>query len=131
VLAVPGRATGLERALLAYDGSLRSREALYMACYLAGSWGMSLTVVSVVEGSRVDQETLAEAGAYLEGCGLQVDLVAGRGPVAETILKEAEARNCDLILMGGYGHSPMVEIVLGSAIDQVLRESCCPVLVCR
>ncbi|MGD8623016.1 MAG: universal stress protein [Anaerolineae bacterium] len=131
VLAVPGRATGLERALLAYDGSLRSREALYVACYLAGSWGMSLTVVSVAEGNHVDQETLAEAGAYLESCGLAADLVAASGPVADTILKEAEARDCDLILVGGYGHSPMVEIVLGSTVDQVLRESCCPVLICR
>jgi nucleotide-binding universal stress UspA family protein len=131
VLAVPGRATGLERALLAYDGSPRSREALYVACYLAGSWGTVLTVVSVLEGNRVDKQTLVEAEAYLEGCGLEADLVEDSGPVAEAILETAQARGCDLILMGGYGHSPMIEIVLGSAVDRVLRESCCPVLVCR
>jgi nucleotide-binding universal stress UspA family protein len=33
--------------------------------------------------------------------------------------------------MGGYGFSPLVEVVLGSAVDQVLRESSRPVLVCR
>ena len=38
---------------------------------------------------------------------------------------------CDLILMGGYGHGPAVELVLGSAVDQVLRESRWPALICR
>jgi nucleotide-binding universal stress UspA family protein len=33
--------------------------------------------------------------------------------------------------MGGYGHSPVMEVVLGSAVDQVLRESRQPTLICR
>ena len=37
----------------------------------------------------------------------------------------------DLIIMGSYGLSPVVEIVLGSTVDQVLRESSLPVLICR
>jgi nucleotide-binding universal stress UspA family protein len=34
-------------------------------------------------------------------------------------------------LMGGYGHSPVLEVVLGSVVDTVLRASQQPVLVCR
>jgi len=33
--------------------------------------------------------------------------------------------------MGGYGFSPVLEVVLGSAVDQVLREARGAVLVCR
>jgi len=33
--------------------------------------------------------------------------------------------------MGGYGASPVVEVVLGSVVDQVLRESHKAMLVCR
>jgi nucleotide-binding universal stress UspA family protein len=51
--------------------------------------------------------------------------------VAEAILQTAETQQSDLILIGGYGHSPVLEIVLGSAVDQVLRESHRPVLICR
>jgi nucleotide-binding universal stress UspA family protein len=36
-----------------------------------------------------------------------------------------------LIIMGGYGLRPELEFVLGSVVDQVLRESASPVLVCR
>ena len=37
----------------------------------------------------------------------------------------------DLILMGGYGYGPVAEVVLGSAVDGVLRASSQPVLICR
>jgi nucleotide-binding universal stress UspA family protein len=53
------------------------------------------------------------------------------GPVAEVILSTAGAHDSDLILMGGYGYSPVVEVVLGSAVDEVLRASRQPVLICR
>jgi nucleotide-binding universal stress UspA family protein len=33
--------------------------------------------------------------------------------------------------MGGYGLSPVLEVVLGSAVDQVLRTSRQPMLICR
>jgi nucleotide-binding universal stress UspA family protein len=46
-------------------------------------------------------------------------------------LSTAEAHDSDLILMGGYGYSPVVEVVLGSAVDEVLRASRQPVLICR
>jgi len=33
--------------------------------------------------------------------------------------------------MGGYGLSPVLEVVLGSGVDQVLRTSRQPMLICR
>jgi nucleotide-binding universal stress UspA family protein len=36
-----------------------------------------------------------------------------------------------LIVMGGYGRGPVLEVVLGSALDQVLRQSHRPTLICR
>jgi nucleotide-binding universal stress UspA family protein len=43
----------------------------------------------------------------------------------------AEERGCDLIIMGGYGFNPVLEVVLGSAVDEVLRTSRRPMLICR
>ena len=57
--------------------------------------------------------------------------VQADGHVPAAILQAAEEHTSDLILMGGYGHSPVVEVVLGSTVDQILRESRQPVLVCR
>jgi len=58
-------------------------------------------------------------------------LVQQEGPVADALLQAADAHGSDLILMGGYGHSPIVELLSGSVVDKVLRSSKQPVLLCR
>lgn len=49
----------------------------------------------------------------------------------KTILNVAEHQQSDLIIMGGYGYRPIVEMVLGSTLDHVLRHSPQPILICR
>ena len=139
VLAVPEFAapqgpSHLGSALLAYDGSPKANEALYLATYLARRWNMALAVVTVEERAgrtpfRV--QVLARAQAYLEEHGARATFVTKQGPVSEAILKTAEEQASELIMMGGYGFSPPVEIVFGSTVVQVLRQSRLPVLVCR
>ena len=162
VLAVPelaasGVTAPLDSALLAYDGSPRATEALYLAAYLANRWAMTLVVLNVDESRRAapprpsppDLETaraargqrapgavgqrqaLARARAYLEGQGVQATYLTPRGQIAESILAAAAEHACALVIMGGYGLSPPLQIVLGSAVDQVLRESKLPVLISR
>ncbi len=133
VLAVPGATFPLSRALLAYDGSPKAEEALFVATYVAGQWGLDLSVVSVTETDTAPAETLDRAQSYLaeHGVGATFIDIEKSGPTAEAILETAQEQESDLIVMGGYGHSPMVEVVLGSAVDQVLRESLVPTLICR
>ena len=131
VLAVPQVVTPLQHALLAYDGSPKADEALFVATYLTGRWRIPLTVVTVFDQNRVAPETLLRAQIYLEERDIQASLVAEEGPAAEVILRTADAHHADLIIMGGYGFSPVLEMMLGSAVDQVLREARKPVLISR
>jgi len=131
VLAVPRDATRLDRALLAYDGSPKAEEALFVATHLAGQWGGSLVVVTVIETGRTTSEALERAREYLEAHQVQATFVKESGSVGEAILEAAEAHGSNLIIMGGYGFSPVLEVVLGSAVDRVLREAGRPMLICR
>jgi nucleotide-binding universal stress UspA family protein len=131
VLAVPGTPSPLSRALLAYDGSRKADEALFVATYLAARWEIPLVVVTALEDEVVQPEVLVRAQEYLETHDIRASYVEAERPAAEAILATAEENACDLILMGGYGHSPVVEVVLGSTVDQVLRESSQPILVCH
>lgn len=131
ILAVPGPARPFRRALLPYDGSPKAEEALFAATYLALNWRLELTVVTVLEEQKTTDETLARARAYLEGHGVQARYQIERGAVADAILATAAATDSDLVVIGGYGFNPLLEIVLGSAVDQVLRASRQPVLICR
>jgi nucleotide-binding universal stress UspA family protein len=74
---------------------------------------------------------LDEAGNYLENHGVRATLVQKDGPVAQAILETAGEYDNDLILMGGYGYRLVREVVLGSAVDAVLRASQQPVLICQ
>jgi len=84
---------------LAYDGSPKSEEALFVATYLSVRWDVPLVVVTVIETGRTTSEPLARAQGYLETRGGQATFVK--------------------------------EIVLGSTVDEVLRTSRRPILICR
>ncbi|HRV91761.1 MAG TPA: universal stress protein [Anaerolineae bacterium] len=131
VLAVPDQPTGLHRALLAYDGSSKAKEALYVATYLSGRWGMPLVVLTVAEGKFVDRSIENEAKAYLEAHDLQPLFVQKNGSVATAIVETSAEQDIDLIIMGGYSRSPVQGLLLGDSVDELLRRSKQPILICR
>jgi nucleotide-binding universal stress UspA family protein len=131
VLLVPISSSALGRALLAYDGSPKAKEALYVATYMAGAWRIGLTVVSVSHGDCDCSKVLPQAREYLESRGVQAQYVEQRGAVAERIVRTADEDGSDVIVMGGYGVGPVLGIALGSTVDEVLRTAQRPVLICR
>jgi nucleotide-binding universal stress UspA family protein len=130
VLAVP-QVSRLSRALLAFDGSARAREALVVATYLAARWGIPLAAVTVIEPGRTSAGTLEVALDYMATHGVQAHAIEAQGAVADSILQAARDERADLLIMGGYGYSPMWEAMLGSAVDRLLREFQQPMLICK
>lgn len=131
ILAVPGVPSQFQRALVAYDGSPKAREALFVAVYMAHKWKTELVIMWVPETGKLSEEELDDMRRYLNSNELQPTTIEGQGPVPEAIVKTAVDQGCDLILIGGYGKAPVFEMFLGSAVDEVLRTSRIPILVCR
>jgi len=131
VLAVPEQATELRRALLAYDNSPKAQEALFVATYLAKKWQIPLWVVTTASGKQDPAEIQAKADNYLENHGVQAACIIKGGSIAESILETAATHQCDFIIMGGYGSSPIREVVFGSVVDEVLRSTKLPIVICR
>jgi len=131
ILAVPGEPSPFQNFLLAYDGSSKADEALYISTYLAGRWKVKLNIIIVKEVNSSSSLIQDKAKNYLSSYGIQAHWFEKDRPVADAILQTAAEAGCDLILMGGYGYSPVREIILGSSVDQVLRESTIPTLICR
>lgn len=128
VLLVCEEVSHLERVLVAFDGSPKAREALYVGTYLAEKWGAALCVVSVHEGRG--SQVLEEAMRYTEGHGVNAQFSSERGDAAEAILRTAERQESGLIIMGVHRRWGMLEVALGSTVDAVLRAERCSVLVC-
>lgn len=57
------------------------------------------------------------------------EILVEKGKPSETILKAAEDKNVDMIVMGTRTHNKLSQILLGSTAHQVLFHSKCPVLV--
>ena len=75
---------------------------------------------AVVHLTRYITENLGE--------GIQADSLVTEDRPDQAILKTAEARHADLIVMGTHGRSGWSRIMLGSVAERVLRETNRPVL---
>jgi nucleotide-binding universal stress UspA family protein len=130
ILTVSGQISPMDNALVAFDGSVRSREALFVAAYLAEKWNTRLTVVSASDSGATSSDTLDYAREYLELHELQADFLQVEGP-PEKILDIVDERAINLLLMGGYGGNAWQELFVGSAVNVMLRKAACPILICR
>jgi nucleotide-binding universal stress UspA family protein len=132
VLVLPTTTLTRARHLLAgFDGSERAREALVLAAYLTARWQRQLSVVATADDAAQAAHVLAEAEQILAGYGVTATLHAGRGDAADAILIRAETVGADLILLGGYGGRGVLDLVLGSVTEALLRTSRIPLLICQ
>lgn len=135
VMVVPTAASSLQHALLAYDGSPKAEEALFVATYLASRWQIGLTVVTVSNNSNGKLEIAtriqSRAKTYLGLAGVTATYLLPVGPTAQTLLETAEQVAADFVIMGGFGLSSMKSLVLGSTLNRVLLEYKQPIIICR
>jgi nucleotide-binding universal stress UspA family protein len=132
ILAVSGPAPELKRILLAFDNSPKANEALYVAAYLADRWKMELTVISNMNTREKVSKAVDLAQQYLDNRQINAGYIKEcTGDAAELILDVAHQRDANLIIMGGYGSSLVVEALAGSTVDRVLASTAVPVLICK
>lgn len=131
ILATPQVVSPLNAGLLAFNGSPKSQEALFLAVYLAQKWSIRLTVLSVENRKTEARKHLNIARKHLTYRKVKAEYVLGREPVADAILSTASQYSCDFIMVGGYGYSPFLQVLRGSVVDELLRTSTIPLLICR
>ena len=135
--------------LVAYDGSEHSKKAAKLAADLARQQhhGAVLWIVTVMLASPwemgepyfsqfIEQRTLAGQNLMREaiemlGNGLEIHNELLFGNPAESIIKVAETRACDLIVMGTRGLGLLQGLLLGSQAQKVISHAHCPVLVVK
>lgn len=132
-LAVSKNMELLNNALLAYDGSPKAEEALFVATYLAARWpDFKLAVITTHPRSDAAEKGGTLARDYLEQHGVQAThIIAKQQPTANLILNTAKEQHSNLIIMGGYSNKAFWRRVFNRALDKVLQKSKIPVLICR
>ena len=105
---------------------------MHAAAEVASGLSLPLTVIHVgreeaADGTRV----LDEARRYLHSYGLALSCETITGYPHQRIVEFMRERGHDLLFIGAYGHSRIIEMVLGSTTEFVLRNSPCPVFLAR
>ncbi len=128
ILTIPGQVSPMDKALVAFDGSTKAKEAIFIAAYLAERWNTSLTVMTLADVPNPNIQNYARD--YLALHEINADYIVASGP-QETFLNIIKERDINLVLMGGYSGSAWQEIIIGSAVNFLLRNADCPLLICR
>lgn len=101
------------------------------AASVLGLAGMGEEAVRAALHSVAENSFKGALTAMGETSGLDIEQVSITGHPFEEIVNYAKAKECDLIVMGSRGLSPLKEMVLGSVSDRVLRFAPCAVTVVR
>lgn len=130
----------------------RAGEALGFALDLARQAGGLVTLLHVVEWLAEDEprasahfnvpefrrymvtdakERLRSLVADESRAWCEIDDLIVSGRAHREILREAEARSADLIVMGSQGRGTLGLALFGSTTQQVVRSAACPVLTVR
>ena len=142
---------GLQRILVATDGSPAAADATALAADLAKAHGSELIIVHVVplvdvvsapdlaeigpvvlhEPTPHDHELLHEAAAIASVQGVVATTALLPGSAAEAIVAYSESSDADLVVVGSHGHRAVLGGLHGSVAREVLDKSKRSVLVVR
>jgi hypothetical protein len=138
VLAVPvGAGMWQNRILLGTDGSRFSDAAAVSAAKIAHCCAAPITVISALVPSHSEQrqqegrEAVARTTAHLLREGLEVEGVALPGEADEVIIRLAEEKGADLIVVGTHGRTGFGKVLVGSVSERVIGKAKCAVLVVK
>ncbi|MBX2992663.1 MAG: universal stress protein [Bacteroidetes bacterium] len=142
----------INEILVPVDFSGYSKNALRYAIPLAQQYGARLHLVYVIEPTiypadlgfgqvvmpGVEEEIRTKSDHELQslireeiGNRVKADATVRLGKPHQEILKEAEEKNIDLIIIATHGHTGVEQILFGSTAMRVVRLAKCPVLTVR
>lgn len=134
VLVVPytGEFSDLgRRPLIAWDGSRAATRAITDAIPFLRRAQMVQVVIVNPSTDQHGEQPGADLATYLtrHGIPLEVSVHRSKIDVGNALLSLATDLNADLMVMGGYGHSRLREMIMGGATRSILQTMTIPVLM--
>ncbi|WP_436903395.1 universal stress protein [Halovenus halobia] len=142
-----------DRILLSTDGTVASEEATAHAIDLAAANGATLDVLYVVDEDvvtaysgdeyvdeaegpehgleEVGEETVSEIAERASAAGVDCETSLRHGQPAETIVRYADERDADVLVLGTKRRPEEYRTLLGSVTDRVLRLTTRPATVVK
>jgi nucleotide-binding universal stress UspA family protein len=140
--------TAFKTILHPTDFSASARQAFGLAHTLAAAHGSRLIVLHVHEttgpllafgaasvqlepSKQLDKLLKVLRGFHASDPGVRVEHQIVTGEPAAQILRAADGKLCDLIVMGAEGSNGSTKSSVGSIAEVILQKAACPVLIMR
>jgi nucleotide-binding universal stress UspA family protein len=118
--------------LAAYDGSAPSREAFHLLALLGLAGESAVRVAAVARTREAADQMAAEGCEALRRHGVKAEPLPCIGTdIAGLILAEAKALGARALVMGAFGGSSLVRMLIGSTTDRLLHDARIPVFIHR
>ena len=132
ILIVKGPARPLNDLLLLYDGSLKSKEGLFISAYFAAAFGSRLSILSMnTPGIKLDKQ-VNEGKRYLDKHNIAYRYFAEEGKnLAERVNSLVSELNISMVICGGYNGTGLLDRIIGTDVDEILNKVNVPVLICQ
>lgn len=132
IMIVKGSARPLDDLLLLYDGSLKSKEGLFISAYFAAAFGSRLTILSLDTPGINLSKPVEEAKRYLDKQNLTYSYVVEKGKnLADRVNSLVSELNISTVICGGYTGTGLLDRIIGTDVDEILNKVNIPVLICQ
>lgn len=138
----------MKKILVAHDGSKPSEKAMRRAFEIAGKFGSSVTIVSVIpdfyladimetDRARIVRTLTGDAEEMLQKIRSRhkgtypLKTVLKKGNPAEVVIEEARKMKASLIITGSHGRHGAQKFLLGSVSSKIVDHADCSVLVVK
>jgi nucleotide-binding universal stress UspA family protein len=120
-------------ALVAWDGSIEATHAITNAIPMLQR-AKKVTIALFNTSSQIDvhgEQPGADIALYLARHHIKVEVMqrTTKSDIGNALLSTAADLQCDLIVMGGYGHTRFREVLLGGVTQTILDSMTIPVLM--
>ena len=114
---------------IAWNGSAESARAVSEARpFLLAA--RQVTILTAAEPQSEDPNPAGlQSQLAWQGIKARIDKVRTSGDIGKALLRAAERAGADLLVMGGYSHSRVRELILGGVTRHVLSETTIPVFM--
>jgi nucleotide-binding universal stress UspA family protein len=119
-------------AMAAFDGSAPACKALHLLALLGLAGGSPVRVASMENGREAAAARAAEGVELLRRRGVAAEALPLVGDdAADGLLAAVAAADARLLVMGAFGGSSLMRLLVGSTTHRLLRDAPVPILVHR
>jgi nucleotide-binding universal stress UspA family protein len=131
ILAVAEAHRPIRRVLIAYNGSMESAKAMKRFVQMRVWPGVELGIVCIGLDDEAAAALLDDAAAYCRAHGLEAEIESVPGDPREVLLRCAQIREADLLVLGTTGRSKISRLILGDTARQAMRHADIPLFLAR